>query len=191
MSTTHKKLDPPTHFEPEYLFKKYEPLRKAVLSKFRSYMANPIDREDLRGEIDRIFLELVNEFNPNRGVDFPYYIKRMLELRVYHHITNYLKVVNNESLSSDGDKELIIEDNSFDEIVQRIVDLNSLNPNIVLGDKHRRLMVGLLIEHKTLRELAEEEGVPSDRLHARLYFLLKKFQKAHEDEVVEFGDDLY
>lgn len=182
-----KKLEPPTNLEPGYLYKKYEPLRKAMFNKFKDRMANYTDKTELQSEIDHIFLELVNEYNPNRGVDFPYYIKRMMDLRVYHYITKYLKNINSETY----DEELLIEDDSMRETLERVINLNSLDPNIVLGEKHRRLMVGVLIEHKTLKELAAEEGVPTDRLNARLYFLVKKLQKAHEEDVERYGEDLY
>ena len=188
--STQKKLEPPTHLEPVYLYKKYEPLRRAMFNKFKDRMANQADKEELQSEISQIFLELVSEYNPNRGVDFPYYIKRMLELRVYHHITKYTKNLNGE-VYSDSETEIVIEDNSSKEIFERIEDLNSLDPNIVLGDKHRKLMVGLLIEGKSLKELAEEEEVPLDRLHARLYFLIKKLKKVHEADVAKYGKDMY
>ncbi len=185
-----KKLEPPTNLEPGYLYKKYEPLRKAMFNKFKDRMANYTDKTELQSEIDHIFLELVNEYNPNRGVDFPYYIKRMMELRVYHHITKYQKNINAEIYST-TDEEFLVEDDSMREILERVIDLNSLDPTMVLGEKHRRLMVGVLIEHKTLRELAAEEGVPTDRLNARLYFLVKKLQKAHQEQVEKFGEDMY
>lgn len=183
-----KKLLPPTHLEPHYLYEKYEPLRKSLFSKFSRMMTNYADREDLMSSIDQIFLQLVKEYDPNRGVDFPYYIKRMLDLRTYHHVTKYLKNVNNESYIED---EIVIEDETVDKILQRIVDLNSIDPDIQLGDKHRQLMIGVLIERKTLKELALEEGVPPDRLHARLYFLLARLSKVYEEHVEEFGEDLY
>ncbi len=190
MSKERKKLDPPTHLEPTYLYHKYEPLRVAIYKKFKDRMMNHGDREDLLSTIDQIFLTLVNEYDPNRGVDFPYYIKRMLDLRVYHHVDKYSKVTNKE-VYSDDDTELIIEDDSYEEIFQRVIDLHSIDPELQLGDKHSRLMVGVLIERKTLKQLADEEGVPVDRLHARLYFLLKKLKRIHEDDVYTFGEDLY
>lgn len=188
MTKNRKKLLPPTHLEPSYLFYKYEPLRMALYSKFNNLMANHADKEDLMSSIDQIFLQLVSEYDPNRCVDFPYYIKRMLDLRTYHHVTKYLKNVNKESYV---EEEIVVADESIDRILERIIDLHSIDPNIQLGDKHRRLMVGVLIERKTLKELAEEEGVPVNRLHARLYFLLSKLSKVHESHVEEFGDDLY
>jgi RNA polymerase sigma factor (sigma-70 family) len=184
-----KKLDPPTHLEPEYLYKKYEPLRKSVFNKFKDKMSNQADKEDLISTIDHIFLQLVSEYDPNRGVDFPYYIKRMLDLRTYHHITKYLKNANRESYSDENG--LTIEDDSFNEIFKRIEDLNSIDPNIELGEKHRELMIGILIHRKSIKQLAEEEGVPPDRLHARLYFLRKKMQEVHKEHIEEYGEDLY
>lgn len=182
-----KKLEPPTHLEPQYLFDKYEPLRKSMLNKFKDRMTNEADRDDLFSTINAIFIDLVNEYDPNRGVDFPYYIKRMLEFRTYHHVTKYSKNVNKESY---GD-ELIIEDDSYEEILQRIVDLYSIDPTIQLGDKHRQLMIGVLIHRKSLKEIAEEEGVPADRIHARLYFLLKKLRKVYEEHKQKYGEELY
>lgn len=183
-----KKLPPPTHFEPEYLFTKYELLRKSVFKSHKSKMRNSADEDDLFSAISSMFIDLVNEFNPDRGVDFPYYIKKMLNLRTNHYVTKYLKSINNETFA---EEEFIIEDDSYREIFQRIVDLNSLDPDLVLGDKHRQLMEGLLIHNKSLKQLAEEEGVPVDRYHARLYFLIKKFKKANEDHIKKYGGDLY
>ncbi|MOA61702.1 hypothetical protein D3C78_1869070 [compost metagenome] len=52
-------------------------------------------------------------------------------------------------------------------------------------------MIGILIHKKTLKELAEEEGVPPDRLHARLYFLIKKLKDVHEQHKEKYGEDMY
>ncbi|MNN58244.1 hypothetical protein D3C81_1732830 [compost metagenome] len=134
-----------------------------------------------------MFVQLVSEFDPNRGVDFPYYIKNMLNLRVWHHIDKYVKNASRESY----EEEFVIEDHSYQEIFDRVVDLHSIDPDIELGEKHRRLMIGALIYKKTLKELAEEEGVPVDRLHARLYFLLKKLKEVHEKHKDQYGEDLY
>lgn len=184
-----KKMSPPTHFEPEYLYVKYEPLRRSMFNKFKDSMANQADREDLSASIDQIFLQLVSEYNPHRGVDFPFYIKRMLELRVYHHVTKYRENVNKESYSDENG--LVIEDDSYEEIFNRIIDLHSIDPDLQLGEKHRRLMIGILIERKSLKQLAEEEGVDTGRLHARLYFLIRKLKKLYQEHIEIYGEDLY
>lgn len=179
---------PPTHLDTEYLYKKYEPLRKSLYYKFRSRMASEADADDLASAIDEIFLALLDEYNPNRGVDFPYYIKKMMDLRVYHYVTSYTKNIIREIPT---DEERIIEDLGYQELIDKLINLNSVDSEIVLGDKHRNLMIGILIEGKSLKELAEEEGVPSDRLHARLYFLIKKMTKEYEKQVEIYGKDMY
>lgn len=185
-----KKLEPPTHLEPEYLYHKYELLRKAVFSKHKDQMPNRSDKEDLMSTIDAIFMQLVSEYNPNLGVDFPYYIKKMLELRTYHYVSKFLKTLNREIYSNEG-HEFVVEDESFVDVFNRVIDLNSIDPDIELGEKHRNLLIGVLIHRKSLKDLADEEGVPVDRLHARLYFLIKKLQGVHEKHVDEYGEDLY
>lgn len=182
------KLKPPTYFDPEYLYEKYEPLRKAVFARSVSKMSSSSDRQDLVGIIDEIFFQLVREFNPHMGVDFPYYIKKMLGLRVYHQITKHLKVVNTEYCS---ENDLLIEDSWYEDIYDKIVDLNSMDPNIKLGDKHRQLLINTVIHKKTLQEQAKEEGVPIDRLHARMYFLRQKFEDEYENQKNKYGDDMY
>lgn len=185
-----KKLEPPTHLEPEHLYHKYSLLRKAVFNKHKDRMPNKADKEDLMSTIDQLFIQLVYEYDPNRRVDFPYYIKKMLELRTYHHVTKFLKTKNRELYSEEGN-EFIVEDVSFREIFERVIDLNSIDPNIELGEKHRKLLIGVLIHRKSLKELAEEEGVSVDRLHARLYFLLRKLREVHQNHKEEYGEDLY
>lgn len=180
------KLPPPTHLDPEYLYQKYEPLRMAIYKKFKDKMKSA-DREELLSTINMIFLSLVNEYNPNRGVDFPYYIKRMLDLRTYHYVSKNLKSYNKEVYG----EEVIVEDHSYNQLFQRIVDLGSLDSDIVLGEKHRSLMIGIVIQGKTLKELADEEGVPADRLHARLYFLIRKLKSVHKKHIEDYGEDLY
>jgi RNA polymerase sigma factor (sigma-70 family) len=182
-----KKLEPPTHLEPMYLYNKYEPLRKAMYNRFKDKMSSNADREELHAVIGEMFLQLVSEFDPSRGVDFPYYIKRMLNHRTWHYVDKYLKVTNKETYED----EFIIEDESYEEIFDRIIDLHSIDPGIELGEKHRNLMIGVLIHKKTLKEMADEEGVPVERLHARLYFLLKKMREVHEKHKEQYGEDLY
>lgn len=186
-----EKLSPPTHLEPEYLYNKYKPLRKAVFAKFKDKMVNRADMEELQDTIDVLFIQLVREYNANLGVDFPFFIKKMLDLRTYHYVTNYLKNVNRETYANTEEDEIIIEDHSTEELFQRIIDLHSIDPTIELGEKHRELLIGVLIHRKTLKQLAEEEGVPLDRLHARQYFLRKKFKKIYEDHKREYGEDMY
>lgn len=169
-----EKMEPPTHLEPEYLFHKYKPLRQATYKKYQTWMQNDQDKEELRNHIDYQFILLVQEYNPNLDVDFPFYIKKMLDFRTNHFTTKYTTLLSRETYVDD---EIRIPDSDFEEITNRILDIYSINPDINLGEKHRNLLIGLLIERKSLKELADEEGVPLDTIHARFYFLKAKLQR--------------
>jgi len=172
----------------EVLFQNYEPLRKAIVKKFSHMMHNNSDREDLFNSINLMFVQLVNEYNPRRGVDFPYYIKKMLEFRVYHHINKYLRVVNKETCEDDFSSH---DAGYFEKDIQHVLDMMSIDPNIVLGEKHRNLMIGTIIDKKTLKELADEEGISVNKLHARSYFLGIKYLKEYNRLIERYGPDLY
>jgi len=174
--------------DPETLFRNYEPLRKAMTKKFVHMMHNGADREDLFAAVNMLFIQLVNEYSPKRGVDFPYYIKKMLEFRVYHHITKYLRVVNKETCEEDFSA---YEQSYNEKDIQRAIDMMSIDPSIVLGEKHRKLMEGLIIHKKSLRELAAEEGVSVNRVQARVYFLSIKYLKEYSKLVEKYGPDIY
>lgn len=184
------KLGPPTHYNIEYLFEKYEPLRKSLWIKFLNRMDNEQDREDLRSKIDSTFVELVQEYNANYGVDFPYYIDKMLKLRIYHYIDRYQKYVNNEFMTAE-DEEIVVEDFSTADILERIELFASIDPTISLGTKHRQLLENTVIHKMTLQEQAIAEGVDVDRINARMYFLIKKFRELHERFLKEEGYNPY
>lgn len=170
---SEKRLVPPKVLNPELLYEKYKPLRLAVYSEFKDRLSKEIDREELMNHIDFSFIQLVKEYNFNCGVHFPYYIKKMLHLRTSHFIT---KTNNNASREIYAEEDPLIIDNSFNDIEERILEIHSINPNIVFGTKHRKLMVDILIKGKSLKDIADEEGITLERLHARLYFLRKKLK---------------
>lgn len=182
---------PPTHLDPEYLFEKYTPLRRAIYKKHRDKMRNNADREDLESQITQLFIMLVVEYDPHMGVDFPYYINMMLNYRVMHYVDRYCKFRAKEHYSEDSREANQVEDINTTDLIQKIIDLNSIDPDINLGDKHRKLLIGIIIEGKTIKELADEEGVPAERLHARFYFLKKKLEKVHEEHTKAHGKNLY
>lgn len=177
------------------LFEAYRPLILSLYRRFHPMFKAKEDKEDLMATINMLFTKLVFEFDPHRGVDFPYYIKRMLELRTYHYVTKTLqrnsREVTTESFTNDeitfGDLQLSQED------IELIIKLESWDDEFTLGKKQKRLFEGLLKEHKTLKQLAEEEGVDVSILHTRMHFLLKKLRaQADEQKRLEdldvFGD---
>lgn len=164
------------------LLEDYKPLILSVYKRFHPMLKSKEDKEDLMSQIVTLFTKLVYEYDPRRGVDFPYYIKRMLELRTYHYVTKQLQVKNKEVLTQTfTSNELGFRDIEQDEL-EEIINLQSWDDNFSLGKKQKRLFVGLLIEHKTLKELAEEEGVDVAILHTRMHFLLKKLKAQAEKQ---------
>jgi len=145
---------------------------------------NKEDKEDLMSTINTLFAKLVFEFDIQRGVDFPYYIKKMLVLRTYHYVNKTIdrnsKEVLTEGFTNDeiafGDGASICEEL---ELVEKIL---SWDDDFTLGKKQKQLFVGLLVEHKSLKQLAEEEGVDVSILHTRMHFLLKKLRALTQEQ---------
>lgn len=158
------------------LLQNYKPLILATYKRLHPMFNSKEDKEDLMSEINSIFTKLVWEYNPLKGVDFPYYIKRMLELRTYHYITKQLKVKNKESLVESFTNDEITFGKELSDEHEKIINMLSWDDNFNMGKKQRALFVGLLKDHKTLKQLAEEEGVDVSTLHTRLHFLIKKLK---------------
>lgn len=163
------------------LFQDYKPLILSVYRRHHPCFKSKEDKEDLMSQIHVIFTKLVFEYDTRRGVDFPYYIKKMLELRTYHYVTKTLQQKNREVLTESFTNDEVNFGDSYDETLEEIdkfIKLESWNDDFTLGKKQKKLFIGLIKDHKTLRELAEEEGVDVSILHTRMHFLLKKL-KAH------------
>lgn len=162
------------------LLSDYKPLILSIYKKFNSRFNRKEDKEDLMSQIQLLFVMLVGEYDSRRGVDFPYYIKKMLDFRTYHYITKETQFKNRESLNFEevGAESLNNQaSNEFNDAIWRIINLESFDDNLKLGNKQKRLFVGLLIENKTLKELADEENVNISVLHTRIHFLLRKLLK--------------
>lgn len=169
----------------EKLMVAYTPLMKSIykrFSRFNNLFHTQADYEDLEAQIQFEFVKLCNEYNPARGVDFPGFIKFHLQQRVYHHVTKLQKVRQKETLvytrEYDGEQDDSIDfDNSQNLIdedsikaFERVEALASLDWNVISGKKHKWLIEQILFEHKTLEEIAAEEGVAIKVIRLRLYF---------------------
>lgn len=168
----------------EKLLHDYKPLILSLYKRFHPMFKNKEDKEDLLSTIKMLFTKLVFEFDPHRGVDFPFYIKRMLELRTWHYVTKTLqrnsREFSTEGLTNDetafGDIQTICEE------LEEIIKLESWDDNFTLGKKQRKLFEGLLVEHKSLKALAADEGIDVSVLHTRMHFLLKKLRALAEEQ---------
>lgn len=174
------------YLSPDKLAEDYEPLIKTVYKRFNTYFENYNDKLDLYNQVYLEFMILVNEYDPRRGVDFPCYIKRMLNQRVYHYITKQLKTTNSETPMEDM-SDFSVPDITSQDDFERIECLENLDTSIVLGKKQRELMEGILLRKKSLEELAEEEGVNVKTIRLRLHFLSKKLID-HNKELEVYDD---
>ena len=174
------------------LLEQYKPLILSIYKRYHTMFNNTEDKEDLLCEIKQIFTKLVYEYDPRYGVDFPYYIKKMLTLRAWHYVSKQIKVKS---------KEVIVEGLTNDEItlncaeddcddLDRILDIMAFDDNFKIGKKQKALYIGLLRDHKTLQDLADEEGVNVSTLHTRLHFLIKKLKAQRKIQEKLENEDL-
>lgn len=174
------------------LMEQYKPLMLSLYKKYHPMFSNPEDKEDLLCEIKQIFTKLVYEYDSRYGVDFPYYIKKMLTLRTWHYVSKQIKVkskeVTVEGLTNDEITFGDIEDDSDD--LETILDVLSFDDDFKIGKKQKALFIGLLRDHRSLQDLADEEGVNVSTLHTRLHFLIKKLKSQRKIQEKLEEDDL-
>lgn len=89
----------------EALNKQYKPLILATFKKFNVFLPNAESKKDLFQTIQEIFNRLVLEYDERRRVDFPFYIKRMLELRTWHYVSKQTNWQKNEFPSELSSRE--------------------------------------------------------------------------------------
>lgn len=165
------------------LLEDYKPLILSVYKRLHPMFSSKEDKEDLMAQIRALFAKLVCEYDPRRGVDFPFYIKRMLELRAYHYVTKQLQIKNKEVLTHSFTNDEVSYGQPFGkDDFEDIINLESWDDSFTLGKKQKRLFIGLVCEHKSLKELAEEEGIDVSILHTRMHFLLKKLKQQAEEQ---------
>ncbi|MNW28097.1 hypothetical protein D3C74_49090 [compost metagenome] len=162
----------------EKLLEDYKPLILSVYKRLHPMFSVREDKEDLMAQIRALFVKLVYEYDPRRGVDFPYYIKRMLDLRAYHYVTKQLNTRNKEVLTESFTNDEVSYGQTYHkDDFEDIINLESWDDDFTLGKKQKRLFIGLLVEHKSLKELAAEEGIDVSILHTRMHFLQKKLKQ--------------
>lgn len=159
----------PEFLDTEALLERFEPLLKSIHRRFLSYQGifvNSDDVSDLYSQICLEFLRLRQSFDPKRGVDFTGYIKFHLQQRVYHYVMKKQKVMNNEhpvkNYSDDFDeKPLELENaaNLIDERTPKAMERAEAMVSIPwdkLSEEHATMVREILIEHKTLDDIARE-----------------------------------
>lgn len=166
------------------LIEDYSPLMKSIYKKFAKFnnlYYSFYDYEDLEAQIQYEFVKLCSEYNPARGVDFPGFIKFHLQQRVYHYVTKLQKSRQKETVAygrdHDGESEESIDFDNITELVDeeperefdRVEALACLDWSVIQSSKHRYLVESVLYDHKSLEEIAREEGVSLKVIRLRLY----------------------
>lgn len=187
-----------TNFDPEYLLDRYYPLRKSVFNKFYSRFPKPEQQEELSSQIDLEFLQLIQEYDVSRGVDFPYYIGRMLNFRMWHFIEKNDKLSQREVLfeelqSNEWDKDEMpaysAMDNQPDPDSDRtfeVIDaMNSIEADVFDNQLHAILIKGILAEGKPIEIIAEELGMFVSELNREFSALCDNLQQRAEKRKVK------
>lgn len=127
----------------EALLKEYKNLINAIYRDVAGQLSDKVKQDDLRGYIIYEFILLVKEYDPQFGVDFPYYIKKSLTLRTRH---SYLSSVHKDeereirasgsemineapykrvadSFSRTYEPNLIFDELASNELEQKVLDL--------------------------------------------------------------------
>lgn len=166
------------------LIEDYSPLMKSIYKKFAKFnnlYHSYDDYEDLEAQIQFEFVKLCKEYNPTRGVDFPGFIKFHLQQRVYHHVTRLQRTRQKETVAYgreyDGEMEesvnfdnlLELADEDADKEFEKVEAIASLDWTALQSKKHKWLVEAILLEQKSLEEIAKEEGVSLKVIRLRLY----------------------
>lgn len=174
------------------LLEQYKPLILSIYKRYHTMFNNKEDKDDLLCEIKHIFTKLVYEYDPRYGVDFPFYIKKMLTLRTWHYVSKQIKVkskeVTVEGLTNDEITFGEVDEDNDD--LETILNIMAFDDDFKIGKKQKALYIGLLRDHKSLQDLADEEGVNVSTLHTRLHFLIKKLKAQRKLQEKLEEDDL-
>lgn len=162
----------PEFLDTDVLLIRFEPLLKSIHRRFLTYQGvfnNQEDCEDLYSQIVFEFLRLRESFDPRRGVDFTGFVKFHLQQRVYHYVMKQVGKHKNEvdlKMYSNDFDESQLELENFPDIIDEetpskieYVDAMASVPWGFLSDEQKDLVNDILVQKKTLKEIAKEKGV--------------------------------
>lgn len=159
----------PEFLDKEILLEKFTPLIQSIHRYFCSYagiLDQPADVADLYSQIQLEFLKLAQKYDPKRGVDFPGYVQFNLRHRVYYYVMKLQNRQNKERLllcQDDSGEPMDIDElnqmrDAPDERVEHDIfrreALMSIPWNKITDESDRELIHDILVEHKTLYEIA-------------------------------------
>lgn len=184
------------YLDMDKLMTAYTPLMKSIYRRFSSYnnlYHSKDDYDDLESQIQFEFVKLCNEYNPARGVDFPGYIKFHLQQRVYHRITKLQRIrqkeVSSHTKSGDEDSDNTSNLNDFSNVqdmeseykFELVEAIANLDWSLVKNKENIELIRDVLFNHKSLEEIAAEEGVNIKIIRNRLTSACEELIASHKE----------
>lgn len=148
------------------LFRKYANLRHKVYNTNKDAFADEATRRELRSYIDEQFVKLTKEYDINGAVDFPFYIKKMLNLRVSgSFVKSTSRGYKRERLGSKAEDiyGLLPDDVQTSRAIEdsELIDelLTSANFTELEVDIFTQLTQGRVKERELTKELAEKHNI--------------------------------
>ena len=191
----------PEFLDKEFLLEKFTPLIQSLHRYFCSYagiLDQPADVADLYSQIQLEFLKLIQKYDPKRGVDFPGYVQFNLRHRVYYYVTRLQNRKNRELLlhrQEHSDNPVDIDDiggesiwdkpdESVSQDIFRMEAIASIPWKDIPEESDRQLIRDILIEHKTLHEIALSRRVlvkvVQQQFNKLCEFLIDRYRKSEE-----------
>ena len=194
------------YYNPEFLdidalMKRFEPLFHSIHHRFCSYYGvydQPDDTSDLYSQILLEFVALVRAYDPQRGVDFPGYIKFHLPQRIYNYVTKHQRQVNNEMLprsivSKDGGEVVLdssLQEDSYTPARFEHVEAVESVPWESLTDLERELVTQILINHRSAEEVAALRHTSTRVINAQVDSLCSKLYELEDGMACESMNDM-
>lgn len=186
----------PEYLDTETLMEKFEPLLNSLHRKFSAFhgaFPTSEDKQELRQQIDLEFLRLRAEYDPTRGVEFAGFISFHLQQRVYHYVTQQMKLRNHEvsdsdftsSDSTEDDGRIVVMDNDSalvdQDAAHRMWKVEALAsvPWDKLSETQACIVRGLTQEHKSLQDIASDLHMSSLKMTQEFNALLTLLIRLH------------
>lgn len=196
----------PEFLDKEALLEKFTPLIQSLHRYFCSYagiLDQPADIDDLYSQIQFEFLKLVQKYDPKRGVDFPGYIQFNLRYRVYYYVIKLQNRQNRECLllrQDHSDNPIDIDDvgdsiwdkpdESAEYEIFRTEAMASIPWESIPEESDRQLIHEILVEHKTLNEIAIDRHVMVRDVQQQFDRLCKFLIRHHQQSEVDSNDKI-
>lgn len=161
-------------FEPLILKLTSSPLHEKNNFDFK---LSPDEQEDLKSQIIFMFIELFNEYKPEEGTYFTYYIKEKLTWRVNNHVRKMIpekKYRVDLNLEEVAEEEIEEENENTDQKEEKYKELVALFD--ILPKKRREIMKLLYIENLSISGAAKKLSISPQAVDRQKSLAVKTLQ---------------